>query len=218
MQELTEIQRVVIWILPVLFAITVHEMAHGWMANKLGDPTAKMMGRVTLNPIKHIDPIGTVVLPLILMWIGGFVFGWAKPVPVTWENLRNKRRDVALVAFAGPGANIIMALMWALLLKLGDSMVTSTEWLAVPLVYMGAAGVFINLILFVLNLLPLPPLDGGRIVSSLLPGPWSYKFDRIEPYGMFILIGLVILGVLGKILLPLVFGLQSIIFSVFGLA
>ncbi len=204
MDEFSLMQRIVVWSLPVIFAITVHEVAHGWVAKQLGDPTAMMMGRLTLNPIKHIDPIGTIVVPLVLLMLGGFIFGWAKPVPVTWENLRKPKRDMALVAIAGPAANLIMAILWALVIKFSLLVSGTMDWLAAPLLAMGQAGILINVILMVLNLLPLPPLDGGRIATSLLPGPLSYKFSRIEPYGFFILLGLLATGLLGKILWPLV--------------
>jgi len=222
MEELTTVQTVAIWALPVLFAITVHEVAHGWVARRLGDPTAYMMGRLTLNPIKHIDPVGTVAVPLMLIVLGSmtgnpFVFGWAKPVPVTWENLRHPKRDMALVAAAGPGANLVMALLWALLMKLGILLGEGAAWVALPLLYMGFAGITINLVLMVLNLLPLPPLDGGRVVAGLLPGRLSYQFSRIEPYGLVILLGLLFMGWLGYLLWPPVSLLQGLIFSVLGL-
>ena len=211
------VQRIAIWALPVLFAITVHEVAHGWMARQLGDPTAMMLGRLTLNPIKHIDPVGTLLIPGIMLMVGGFIFGWAKPVPVTWENLRKPKRDMVLVAAAGPVANLIMALMWAAIMKIGLLLGGSIDWLARPLTYMGGAGIFINTILMVLNLLPLPPLDGGRVLTGLLPGRWAWYFSRIEPWGFFILVGLLVSGLLGKILGPVVFGFQDLLFRVAGL-
>ncbi len=197
-----------IWVLPVLFAITVHEVSHGWVAKLLGDPTAMMLGRLTLNPIKHIDPIGTVLLPgLMLLLPGGFIFGWAKPVPVTWENLRSPKRDMALVALAGPGANLVMAFLWASAARLGAAASGTSgflDWFARPLELMGHAGIIINVVLMVLNLLPLPPLDGGRIVTGILPGPLAYKFARIEPFGLIILLALLFTGLLGKILWPVI--------------
>jgi Zn-dependent protease len=215
--DLNQVQRIIVWALPVLFAITVHEVAHGWVAKKLGDPTAEMMGRLTLNPIKHIDPIGTVVLPLLMLWMGGFVFGWAKPVPITWENLKHPKRDVALVAVAGPGANLIMAVMWALIMKLAIMLMPVSPWLARPLLLMGAAGVLINLVLMALNLLPLPPLDGGRILTGILPGPWAWKLSRIEPYGILILLALLLTGILGQILGPIISTMQSTLYFLFHL-
>jgi len=216
--ETNVMQRLAIWVLPVLFAITAHEAAHGWVAQRLGDSTAKMLGRVTLNPLKHIDLVGTILVPgLLLLMPGGFIFGWAKPVPVTVQNLRNPKQDMALVALAGPGANLVMALLWAMIMKLGFMFSGSIDWVALPLIYMGGAGVSINLILLVLNLLPLPPLDGGRVLVGVLPDPLAWKVNRIEPYGIFILLGLVISGILGKILLPPINWLQSSIFMLLGL-
>lgn len=205
MEEINLAQRIAVWVLPVLFAVTVHEVAHGWAARVLGDPTALMLGRLTLNPLKHIDPIGTVLLPGLLLYVGGFVFGWARPVPVTWENLRQPRRDVALVAAAGPGANLLMAIVWALAIRVGTLIYAGLPWLGVPLIYMGVAGIFINLILFLLNLLPILPLDGGRVLTSLLPGRLAARFMRIEPYGLVILLALLVLGVLGQVLSPVLF-------------
>ncbi len=202
MGELSKIQVLAVAILPVLFAITVHEVAHGWVAKRLGDPTAQMLGRLTLNPIKHIDPVGTVLLPLFLIWMSLPVIGWAKPVPITWENLRHPKRDVGLVAVAGPASNLVMALFWALVMKIGLIMAPYNDYFGVPFIFMGFAGIYVNGLLMVLNMIPLPPLDGGRVLTSLLPGPWAYKVGRLEPYGMFILIFLLISGVLGAILLP----------------
>jgi Zn-dependent protease len=218
MQELNMVQIIAIWALPVLFAITVHEVAHGWVAKKLGDPTAMMMGRLTLNPLKHIDPIGTVVVPLALVLMGGFIFGWAKPVPVTWANLRNPKRDMALVALAGPLANLVMAFCWALIMKVGFMLGDDFSWLAWPLIYMGGAGIAINGVLMLLNLLPVPPLDGGRVMAGLLPGPWAWKLSRIEPYGLMIMVGLMVTGMLGKILGPPLHYFESFMFSLAGVS
>jgi len=204
MEELNLMQRMAVWVIPVLFAITVHETAHGWMALRLGDPTAKMLGRLTLNPIRHIDPIGTVLVPAVMLVLGGFLFGWAKPVPITWQNLRHPQRDMAWVAAAGPLSNLLMALLWALFARIGVAIGSSSGDLAMYMMYTGVAGIFINTILMLLNLLPLPPLDGSRVVSALLPGPLSYRFGQLEPYGLPILIVLLVTGILGKILWPLV--------------
>ncbi len=217
MNELSLIQKVVVWSLPVLFAITVHEVAHGWVAKRLGDPTAMMLGRLTLNPLKHIDPIGTVVVPVMLLMLGGFIFGWAKPVPVTWRNLRNPKRDMVLVALAGPIANLLMALIWAVVVKIGMMTIATMPFVGQPLIYMGSAGIFINIALMVLNLLPLPPLDGGRVVSGLLPGPLSYKFDKLESYGFFILLGLLATGILSSIMNPPMGALLNLIYSLFNI-
>src|SRR5690625_1890335 len=197
----SQLQQLAVWVLPVLFAITLHEVAHGWTAELLGDKTARRLGRITLNPIRHVDPMGTIALPLLLFFTSGMLFGWAKPVPVTWENLKRPKRDMALVAAAGPGANLLMAIAWVLLAKLATALPLSPS-MTQGLVMMGFAGLQINIVLMVLNLLPLPPLDGSRIVSSLLPpGPES-TYARLEPYGIFILLGLMITGILGKILIP----------------
>jgi len=217
MEELNLMQRVAVWALPVLFAITIHETAHGWMALRLGDPTAKILGRLTLNPIKHIDPVGTILVPGLLLMLGGFLFGWAKPVPVSWANLRNPKRDMALVAVAGPLSNFAMALFWALTIRLGLLIGGGSEGVAMYLIYTGVAGIFINMVLMVLNLLPLPPLDGGRVAVGLLPGPLSYKFSRIEPYGFFILLALLATGLLGQILWPPVSLLLSLVGALAGL-
>lgn len=202
MSGLTLPQYVAIALLPLLFAITLHEVAHGWVAKYLGDPTAQRLGRLTLNPIKHIDPIGTLLVPGLLLMVGGVIFGWAKPVPVTWENLRHPKRDMALVAIAGPGANLLMALLWAAIAKLGTVLPETLAWASSPMIYMGHFGIVINAVLMVLNLLPLPPLDGGRVAVGVLPDRVGWQLGRIEPYGFFILLGLLLTGVLGKIIGP----------------
>ena len=173
MESLSLVQELSVAILPIMLAITVHEAAHGLVADKLGDKTARMAGRVTLNPLKHIDPLGTVVLPLLMYALSGFMFGWAKPVPVNWRNLHHPRRDTALVAIAGPAANFIMILIWALLLAVSRELAQSNTWIAVPLYHMANFGILINAILMALNLLPILPLDGGRVLNSLLPPAWS---------------------------------------------
>ena len=217
MQQLNLIQQVAVWALPVLFAITVHEVAHGWVARQLGDPTAMMLGRLTLNPLKHIDPIGTVLVPLILIMLGGVIFGWAKPVPIAADNLHHPKRDMALVAAAGPTANLLMAFFWALIMKMALLLPHNMMDLALPLTYMGRAGITINVLLMVLNLLPVPPLDGSRVVAGFLPDPLAWKFSRIEQYGLIILLLLMVSGILGKILWPPVSIVQNMIYRMFGL-
>jgi len=217
MQQLNIIQQVAVWALPVLFAITVHEVAHGWVARRLGDPTAMMLGRLTLNPLKHIDPIGTVLVPLVLIVLGGVIFGWAKPVPITAENLRHPKRDMAFVAAAGPLANLVMALFWALLMKLALILPSGLMDLALPLTYMGGAGITINVLLMVLNLLPVPPLDGSRVLAGFLPDPLAWKFSRLEQYGLIILLLLMVSGLLGKVMWPPVMIVQNMIYRLFGL-
>ncbi|HZR37892.1 MAG TPA: site-2 protease family protein [Nevskia sp.] len=194
------VQNVIAWALPIIFAITLHEVAHGWAARALGDSTAKMLGRLSLNPLKHVDPIGTVALPAFMLLIGGFVFGWAKPVPVDLRNLRNPRLDMALVALAGPLANLAMALGWGVLFKYAVA-VGAEQGLWYGLQLMARAGLIINISLLALNLLPLPPLDGSRVLMGLLPERAAWNYARLEPYGFYILLGLVAVpGLLGSLL------------------
>lgn len=206
-----------IWTLPLVFAITLHELGHAWAADRLGDPTARLLGRVSLNPLRHVDPIGTVLVPLMLLLIGGFVFGWAKPVPVDGSRLRHPRRDMALVAIAGPLANLLMAVAWAMVLKLGSGLPQSAAWAGEPLRLMGGVGIFLNVVLAVLNLLPLPPLDGGSVVSSILPRSWAEAYDRIGPFGILVLLALMATGVLGRVIGPPVDLLVGLVMSAFGL-
>ena len=198
--ELSTIQLITIAIIPLLFAIVVHEVAHGWVARQLGDDTAYLMGRLTLNPLKHIDPVGTILVPLVLILTVGFAFGWAKPVPVNFNNLRNRRRDTALVAAAGPFANLLMAIAWALIAKLASLLPDSIAMLTSPLILMSMFGMIINAILMVFNLIPIPPTDGGRIATSLLPPRLGYQLSRVEPYGLFIIVALLLSGVIWKLL------------------
>ncbi len=217
MIELNLIQKIIVCVPPILLAVTLHEVAHGWMAKMYGDRTAEMLGRLSLNPIKHIDPIGTVLLPAFMAITTGFIFGWAKPVPVAFNNLRNPKKDMAKVALAGPGANLIMMILWVIFLKIALLLPASISWLSIPLLYMASVGVYINCILMVLNLLPLPPLDGSRILASFLPNPLAYKFSKIEPYGLIILMALLFLGFLGKVLLPVVNAVMGLFSSVAGI-
>lgn len=217
MQEFNDIQRIAVWVIPILLAVTLHEVAHGYAAKKLGDNTAEQAGRLSLNPLKHIDPFGTVIVPLVLVLLGGFIFGWAKPVPVSWEKLRNPKRDMGLVALAGPMANFTMIILWAVLVKISLFMADqSMHWLAAPLYHISQAGIQINTILMVLNMLPIPPLDGSRVVSIFMPTQWVVQMYRIEPYGMVILIVLLFTGILGKILFPIVYGVIMGVHSLFG--
>ncbi|OUD15300.1 site-2 protease family protein [Thioflexithrix psekupsensis] len=222
--ELSVTQQIAIWALPVLLAITLHEAAHAWVAMKLGDSTAYLQGRVTLNPFKHIDPIGTVVVPGILLLLStGFIFGWAKPVPVQWQHLRSPRRDIALVSAAGPGANLLMAIGWAIVGKIAFLMSQYTELQSITgeslgfLFFVSQAGLIINLLLMILNLLPILPLDGGRVLCSLLPPRLAFYYAKTEPFGFFILLGLLLLGVLNLILYPLLTLFYRIFRAIFGL-
>jgi Zn-dependent protease len=218
MNELTLVQRIVVWILPVVFAITVHEVAHGWVAKKFGDNTASALGRLTLNPIKHIDLLGTIILPGLLLITGtSFIFGWAKPVPVDPRYFKNPRRDMAIVALAGPVANLLMAIGWALVARLGVMIYTHTEAIALPLIKSGEAGISINLILALVNLLPIPPLDGSRILTGVLPHYWAWQYNRLERFGFIILLVLLYTNVLGVILAYPMFIVQKMFFSLAGL-
>jgi Zn-dependent protease len=211
------IQTLAIYALPVIFAITLHEAAHGYAARHFGDPTAWQQGRITLNPIKHVDMVGTLLVPALILFFskGAFLFGWAKPVPVNFGRLRRPKQDMFWVAAAGPGANLFMAFVWALLLKL--AVVMPANAYSLPLAEMARAGITVNGVLMLLNLLPLPPLDGGRIAVSLLPHGAAWRLARVEPYGFFILLALLFLGVLENILTPLLRAFLSLIKSLFFL-
>ena len=210
--ELNAIQKIAVYALPVIFAITVHEAAHGYAARYFGDFTAEKMGRISLNPLKHIDPFGTILLPALTIMVGGVLFGWAKPVPVNFNNLRNPKKDMFWVAAAGPASNLAMAIFWAMLLNYSKH---APQTAAYFLEVMSLAGISINLVLMVLNLLPMPPLDGGRIAVSLLPNNLAMKLARVEQYGFAILIALMFMGVLSKIISPIINFLEQIILRIF---
>lgn len=214
------IQALSIWALPLIFAVTLHEVAHGYVAYWFGDYTAKLSGRLSLNPIKHIDLFGTILLPFLMLVVSNFrfVFGWAKPVPVDARNMRHPRRDMALVALAGPVSNLLMAFMWGLIAKLGLVLLgNDNDWFGKPLQLMGLAGININIVLAVLNLLPIPPLDGGRVVASILPPRMAYKYNKIEPFGFIILIILLVTNLLNYLLIPLMTYLVDFIYVILGL-
>lgn len=216
MDELTLVQRIIVWTLPVVFAITGHETAHGWMAKKFGDNTAYMLGRLTLNPIKHIDPLGTLILPGLLLLTGtSFIFGWAKPVPVNGRFFKKPLRDMAWVAAAGPGANLLMAIAWALLARLGGTL--DIEAISPPLINMGIAGISINISLLLINLLPIPPLDGSRILTALLPYRLAVQYNQLERYGFIILLAMLYTGALNILLDYPSYIVHNLFFSLAGL-
>ena len=217
MPELNLFYTLFVFVVPVLFAVTVHEVAHGWVASQFGDQTAKLLGRLTLNPIKHIDPVGTILVPVIMFYASGFIFGWAKPVPVDWRNLGHPRRDMALVAIAGPAANFLMILFWAVLAKIITLLGADSNNLAQLILIMCGIGITINIVLMILNLFPLLPLDGGRVMTAMLPRNLAIPFSRLEPYGLIILVLLLFSGILWKILLPIIGGTENLIYHLIQL-
>lgn len=212
MEELSTIQKIAVMAMPLVFAIVFHEVAHGWVANRLGDPTARDLGRLTLNPISHIDLFGTIVMPLMLFVLtdGRMLFGYAKPVPINPYNFKDPKKGMALSSLAGPGVNIVMAVICSFLLRVVmaglEGMIPETvwSWFATPVTLMLGYGIIINVVLAVLNMIPIPPLDGSRVVYWLLPERQAAVYYRLEPYGVFILMGLIMLGVLGKIIGPII--------------
>ena len=212
LSTLDTVQMIAVSAIPIIFAITVHEAAHGYAAKYFGDMTAYQQGRISLNPIKHIDPVGTIVVPAITLVLGGILFGWAKPVPVDFGRLRHPKKDMLWVAAAGPGSNLVMIILWALVVKFSILMPDSA---ALPLAFMGAVGIKINAILMVLNLLPILPLDGGRIAVSLLPNPLAYKYAQLERYGFFIILALIFSGILWMIMNPFISAVLNIVSRVF---
>ena len=207
--------KISIWTIPVLFAITLHEVAHGWMARWFGDRTAEMLGRLSLNPLRHIDPIGTVLVPGILLAIGGPLLGWAKPVPVATKVLRNPRWSVTLVALAGPLANLGMAIFWSLVFAVSVH-VRGNETLVGWIARMADAGIVVNVILGLFNMLPVPPLDGGRVLMGLLPSQWGARLEKFEPFGLVFVLGLSALGLLGWLFDPALRGVGRVINVLIG--
>ena len=214
--ELNVFQTFAIWAIPVLLAITLHEVSHGWAARYFGDQTAARLGRLSLNPLRHVDPVGTIIVPGVLLLLGGVLFGWAKPVPVAMQNLRKPRQHMAWVALFVPMSNFAIALGWALLLKLSLGF-GAAEGPMVFLRYMAVAGIIINLVLMVLNLLPLPPLDGGRVLAGLVPEPTARVLDRVEPWGLVIIVTLLVTGVLWHLMAPPLMLMERLIAIVTGL-
>jgi Zn-dependent protease len=216
--ELNEIMRgIAVGAIPILFAITLHEVAHGWVASRLGDQTAKMLGRLSLNPIKHIDPVGTILVPGLLYFFGGVLFGWAKPVPVNFGRLNRPKRDMVFVALAGPLANLLMGIMWAMVLKLTLTTDLAGSVMGEWLVSMARIGIFINVLLAAFNLLPIPPLDGGRVLRGLVNESIGRILDRIEPFGLIILVLLLVSGFLWVLVGPILTFVESLIVFVAGL-
>jgi Zn-dependent protease len=211
------VRLIALYAIPGIFAITLHEAAHGYAARHFGDLTAYQAGRITLNPMRHIDPMGTIVIPILILIAsqGKFAFGWAKPVPVDFGRLRNPKRDMLWVAAAGPGSNLLMAILWAFVMKAMQGV--PPNYFTEPVLLMARGGIIINAVLMVLNLLPLPPLDGGRIAVSLLPHRLAYGFARIEPYGMIILLVLMFLGVLSVVMMPIVNAFIGMLAAVFNI-
>ncbi len=217
MNKLSWIAEISVWILPVLFAITAHEAAHGWVAHQLGDNTAKRLSRLTLNPLKHMDMLGTVIVPCLSFAMGGFVFGWAKPVPVNALNFKNPKRDLAWVAIAGPFSNLGMALGWAAIAKLGDLLFLQGVSTALFLVHAGIAGIHINLMLMLVNLIPIPPLDGSRVLALFLPSRLQKAYAEIEPYGFGILAVFMYFNLLTKLIGPAFTSARQLIINIFSL-
>ena len=217
MDQLTFVQIISVSLLPVLFAITVHEVAHGYVAYLLGDKTARVLGRLTLNPLKHIDIIGTVIVPIILVILGGVIIGWAKPVPINSRHFHKPKRDLALVAAAGPFANFLMLFIWAAIGKVGAILVQHNIPGMSAVYYMGKAGIEINIMLFILNLLPIPPLDGGHVLAGFLPKKLAIRYEQMAPIGFFVLLFLLAIGLLNVIINPAMTLFYSLIKSIFGL-
>jgi len=212
--SLVFIQHLAIWTIPVLYAITMHEAAHGYVAMLLGDKTAYMLGRVSLNPFKHIDPVGTVAIPLLLVFLGGFIFGWAKPVPVNEHSFKHPKRDLAIVAMAGPLSNLLMAILWALVIKFSFFLRDAGYAEAAILHSVGSAGIIANVVLGMFNLLPIPPLDGSKVVYSLISRRLYFFYSKLESVGFIILLGLIVTGLLNDILGPMVSACFELITSI----
>lgn len=216
MNELTITQRIAVWVLPVVFAITVHEVAHGWTAKKYGDNTASMLGRLTLNPIKHMDLFGTIIIPgLLLIMHTGFIFGWAKPVPVDPRYFKKPKKAMAVVALAGPVSNLLMAVAWAIIARIGTNI--DAEIFSLPLIHTGIAGISINLVLALINLLPLPPLDGSRILTGFLSDKWAWRYNQLERFGLVLVLFLLWSGGLNYLINYPLHHARQLFFTLAGL-
>ncbi|MFY7698497.1 MAG: site-2 protease family protein [Legionella sp.] len=218
MLTLTIIQKIAVWTIPLLLAITLHEAAHAWAANRLGDNTAKALGRLSFNPFHHIDPIGTLCVPILIGILSqfSFIFGWAKPIPINWHQLNDPKRDIALVAVAGPLANILMAIIWMAVFKIAINFNPHESTIALFFLLSAQAGLLINLILAIMNLLPIPPLDGSRILVSMLSPKQAATYLKIEPYGFMILLLLCVTGILGWLLNPALIGCLQLLEIIFN--
>ena len=208
------IQQAALWAIPLIYAITMHEAAHGWVASKLGDKTAFMLGRVSLSPFRHIDPVGTIIVPLILLFLGGLLFGWAKPVPVNEYGLKKPKRDIVLVALAGPIANLLMAMLWGLCLKLSLYLQDLGFEYYILLYSMSQIGIIINIVIGVFNLIPIPPLDGSKVIYSMLNKRARFFYSKLEPFGFIIILTLLVSGILSSILGPIVKILYQAIYDI----
>lgn len=204
-------------IIPVLFGISLHEVAHGWAARHYGDRTAELLGRLTLNPLKHIDPVGTVLVPIVLTLLSLPPFGWAKPVPVNARNLRHPKRDMVAVAVAGPASNLVMALLWAVVFALVLQWQAPQAGARQFLISMAQFGIQFNVLLAIFNLMPIPPLDGGRVLRGLAPDPLANRLDAMEPYGLILVMGLLAVGLLGSVMAPLVAAVTRLVLSLVGI-
>ncbi len=211
------IQAIALGAVPVLFAITMHEVAHGWVAKQYGDHTAELLGRLSFNPFKHIDPVGTVLVPVVLIIMTGFGFGWAKPVPVNFNLLRNPKRDMIFVAAAGPMANLVMLVFWAIVMKIAYMLGGESYWLFNIIIFMSYVGIVANLLLMLINLIPIPPLDGGRVLAGLVPNQLSNQLIKIEPFGIFIVFGLLFFLVKNNSLTKPLNYFYSILGKLFGI-
>lgn len=215
--DLNTLQRILLWLVPVIFAITIHEIAHGWVAKLFGDQTASQQNRLSLNPVRHIDPIGSLLVPGILLVFSSFIFGWAKPVPVVAQNLRHPKQDMILVAAAGPLSNFIMTLFWLTVIKF--SLLLTGQWLMIGeiLIYTGVAGVLINLVLMIVNLVPILPLDGGRVLAGFLPDKASRLWAQTEKFGLLIVLLLMFSGFFGAVLMPIIFSSMAFLSELFDI-